>query len=131
MVAKEDNDRAIRELKTIQFNENLADLRIDEANAREVGAFENSKLFFFDAVIERVRGQGGRRNVRNVFRRFFVQRDLIERVQIKVRRGGDVRNVRPVKSRGDEKRLGLMRVEQADRFSGDLAVGLFVVSAFG
>ena len=75
--------------------------------------------------------EGGWRDVFAIIRGRVRQLDLSQRVQIEVFPRRDQRCVRTEESGGDEEGLIAMPFEQADRFIGDHAIGLFVVSAIG
>jgi len=131
VVAEQDYDGVVGELQPVQGVEYLADLRVHEADAGEVGALEGAELLCFEAVVERFGGEGDGGDVSNVLGRFFGQRDLVQRVEGKVGAGGDVRHMGPIKAHGEEERLVLVLFQEADGFGGDLAVGLLGVGALG
>ncbi len=115
----------------VQFIKNFAHLSVDEADAGEVGAFEDTEFFWVEAVVQRFGGEGNGRNVGDMIGWFLGKENFFEGVKFEIFFRGDVRNVRAVKAHSEEEWLVFVFLEQTDGFSGDFAVRLFFVCAFG
>jgi len=130
VVAPEENDGVVAELQAIERVEDFADLGIHEADAGEVGALKDAKLFFFETVVGGFDRQSDRRDFGDVLGRLFGEGNFFEWVKIEVFARGDVRDMGTIEADSEEEGLVFVRFEEADRFGSDLAVGLFFIGAF-
>src|SRR6266446_6156296 len=98
MVTKKHNDGIVSKFQSVQSIEDFADLRVNEADACKVSAFESAQFFFTKSIIERLGCQSNRRNIGDVLRRFLRQKNFFEGIKLEIFLRGNIGNVGTIKT---------------------------------
>ena len=105
VVGVEDDDRLVPELETVERIEQQADLRVHEADAREVGCGHRTVLSLGQGDIAVVVGQGQGGNAAEMLGGLDGPGDLLRRIEVKIFLRSNVRPVRPAKAGRQVERL--------------------------
>ena len=132
VVGGEEDDRVVIESGLFERFKQAADLCIDVAHAREVGADGGASLLGRGG--ERVAGHRavacGLRDVGFIIGGRFGQRDAFEGIQVEILRRSHERQMRPVKADGEKEGLFLLTFAEPfdGRFGKDAIDELFVIA---